>query len=25
MYERHQADLLPEHIYINDVEKKDKT
>ena len=25
MYERYQADLLPEHIYINDVDTKDKT
>ena len=25
MYEQYQADLLPEHIYINDVDTKDKT
>jgi predicted O-linked N-acetylglucosamine transferase (SPINDLY family) len=25
MYERYQADLLPDHIYINDVDTKDKT
>jgi predicted O-linked N-acetylglucosamine transferase (SPINDLY family) len=25
MYEQYQADLLPEHIYVNDVDTKDKT